>query len=209
MPRRRAYHRTKGEDGTLKRARPLVGQLSAHDGRDGTMAVGRKNAHNLEAATEVRGPEPAPPPVATRTVPSGQVIRFQVHGLPIPQGSTRVWMVNGKPITTSSAKGLGSWRRLVADVAQNYAPKAPWDGPVGIELHFGLPKPKSAPKTRRVWPDKRPDLDKLTRAVLDALTYVVFADDSQVIDIRASKDYGAPGVVVEVRRMVDEPDMSE
>ena len=118
-------------------------------------------------------------------------------------------MVHGKPIITSSAKGLGTWRRLVADVAQNYAPVEPWDGPVGIELHFGLPKPKSAPRRKRVWPDKRPDLDKLTRAVLDALTYVVFADDSQVIEIRASKDYGAPGVVVEIRRVLPEPEPSE
>lgn len=130
-----------------------------------------------------------------------QVVRFQIHGLPVAQGSTRVWMVKGRPITTSSARGLGPWRRLVADVAQRYAPKKPWEGPVGIELHFGLPKPKSAPKTRRVWPDKRPDLDKLTRAVLDALTYVVFSDDSQVIEIHATKDYGAPGVVVEVHRV--------
>lgn len=145
----------------------------------------------------------------TRTIHTDTLIRFEVRGLPIPQGSTRAWVLHGKPVITSSAKGLTTWRRLVADVAQNHAPQEPWEGPVGIELHFGLPKPKSAPKRRRVWPDKRPDLDKLTRAVLDALTYVVWVDDSQVIDIRASKDYGAPGVVVEVRRIVDEPDPSE
>ncbi len=137
------------------------------------------------------------------------LISFQVHGLPVPQGSTRAFVVKGRPIITSSAKGLSTWRRLVADVAQDYAPEEPWHGPVGINLHFGLPKPKSAPKRRRVWPDKRPDLDKLTRAVLDALTYVVFADDSQVIDIRASKDYGPPGVVVEIHRIFEEPDSSE
>ena len=130
-------------------------------------------------------------------------IAFQVHGLPIPQGSTRSWLVNGKPVITSTAKGLSSWRRLVADVAQRFAPDEPWEGPVGIDLHFGLPKPKSAPKKRRVWPDKRPDLDKLTRAVLDALTYVVYADDSQVVEIRATKDYGAPGVAVEIHRIAE------
>lgn len=144
-------------------------------------------------------------PVPNEGFRSENQIEFQVHGLPIPQGSTRVWMVNGKPITTSSAKGLGPWRRLVADVAQRYAPSQPWDGPVHIELQFGLPKPKSAPKKRRVWPDKRPDLDKLTRAVLDALTYVVFSDDSQVVEIHATKDYGAPGVVIGIRRVFEIP----
>ncbi len=149
------------------------------------------------------------PDLATRSIRSETLISFQVHGLPIPQGSTRAWVLHGKPVITSSAKGLATWRRLVADVAQNYAPAEPWEGPVGIELHFGLPKPKSAPKRKRVWPDKRPDLDKLTRAVLDALTYVVFADDSQVVDIRASKDYGAPGVVVEIRRVLVEESSPE
>jgi crossover junction endodeoxyribonuclease RusA len=172
------------------------------------MAVTRRGSRRLVVGPAA--PEAADAsPLETRAIRSDGVISFQVHGLPIPQGSTRAWVVNGKPIITSSAKGLTTWRRLVADVAQDFAPKEPWEGPVGIELHFGIPKPKSAPKRKRVWPDKRPDLDKLTRAVLDALTYVVFADDSQVIDIRASKDYGAPGVVVEIRRIVDVPDASE
>jgi len=140
----------------------------------------------------------------TGAVKGESVIRFQVRGLPVPQGSLRSWVVNGKPVITSTAKGLGSWRRLVADVAQRFAPTEPWAGPVGIELDFGIPKPKSAPKRRRVWPDKRPDLDKLSRAVLDALTYVIFADDSQVVHLRATKDYGAPGVAVEIRRVVDD-----
>ena len=134
---------------------------------------------------------------------TNDAISFLVHGLPVPQGSTRSWLVNGKPVITSAAKGLSTWRRLVADVAQRFAPDEPWQGPVGIDLHFGLPKPKSAPKKRRVWPDKRPDLDKLTRSVLDALTYVIFADDSQVVEIRATKDYGAPGVAIEIHRIAD------
>ena len=153
--------------------------------------------------TRVRGSQDRKLPAVSGGVRTVATIMFQVHGLPAPQGSTRAFVVKGKPIITSTAKGLSAWRRLIADVAQDFAPEQPWQGPVGIDLHFGLPKPKSAPKTRRVWPDKRPDLDKLTRAVLDALTYVVFADDSQVVEIRATKDYGAPGVAVEVHRIMD------
>ena len=153
--------------------------------------------------TRVRGSQDRKLPAVSGGVRTDGTIMFQVHGLPATQGSSRAFVVKGKPIITSTAKGLSAWRRLVADVAQDFAPEQPWEGPVGIDLHFGLPKPKSAPKTRRVWPDKRPDLDKLTRAVLDALTYVVFADDSQVVEIRATKDYGAPGVAVEVHRILD------
>lgn len=113
--------------------------------------------------------------------------------------------MNGRAVITSTAKGLPVWRRLVADVAQHYAPAAPWEGPIRIDLTFGIPKPKSAPKRRRVWPDKRPDLDKLTRAVLDALTQIIFADDSQIVEVHASKDYGPPGVAIEVRRVHEDP----
>lgn len=131
-------------------------------------------------------------------------IAFEVRGLPIPQGSTRAWVVNGKPIITSTAKGLGSWRRLVADVAQQFAPPDLWNGPIRLELTFGLPKPKSAPKTRRVWPDKRPDLDKLVRAVLDALTHIVFSDDAQIVELHATKEYGPPGVWIEIHRVLED-----
>ena len=102
---------------------------------------------------------------------------------------------------TSSAKGLSAWRNLVSDVARDHAPTEPWSGPIAVSLTFLVPKPKSAPKRRRTWPDRRPDLDKLIRAVLDALSKRLFLDDSQVVELRASKDYGAPGVMVEVRRV--------
>ena len=36
----------------------------------------------------------------------------------------------------------------------------------------------------------KPDLDNLTKAVLDALNNVAFTDDSLVVSLRASKRYG-------------------
>ena len=145
-----------------------------------------------------------------RSAPAEQLraISFVVRGLPVSQGSHRAYVVNGRPIITTTAKGLAAWRRLVADVAQDYAPPELWEGPIRIDLSFGLPKPKSAPKRRRVWPDKRPDLDKLARAVFDALTHIVFADDSQIVEFTASKDYGPPGVAIEIRRIVESEGIS-
>ncbi len=43
---------------------------------------------------------------------------------------------------------------------------------------------------------RRPDLDKLCRACLDSLTGIVWRDDAQVVRLEASKDYGAPGVMI-------------
>jgi len=127
----------------------------------------------------------------------GKSIRFDVSGLPIPQGSTRAFIVKNRPIITSTSKGLNQWRQLVSAEAQKRV-DSPLEGPVSVELHFRVPRPKSAPKKRRTYPDKRPDLDKLVRAVLDAITHVIVADDSQVVALTATKDYGPPGVLVQV-----------
>ncbi|GFG83373.1 hypothetical protein MALGJ_00490 [Mycolicibacter algericus] len=60
-------------------------------------------------------------------------------------------------------------------------------GAIDVTLNFVLPRPKSTPKTRTPAATKRPDLDKLERACLDALTNVVFGDDSQVISLTGYK----------------------
>ena len=59
--------------------------------------------------------------------------------------------------------------------------------------HFGTGRNagvlKSSAPTNKV---TRPDVDKLLRAVLDAITGIVFMDDSQVVKAEASKVFG-PG----------------
>ena len=37
-----------------------------------------------------------------------------------------------------------------------------------------------------------PDIDKLARCALDALTGIVFRDDAQIVDLHATKRYGEP-----------------
>ncbi|MGI0068542.1 MAG: RusA family crossover junction endodeoxyribonuclease [Thermoplasmata archaeon] len=143
------------------------------------------------------------------TDPEHECITFQVHGVPVPQGSARAFVVKGRAIITSANRSLSVWRRLVADTAQRYAPGEVWRGPVRLTLRFYVDRPKSEPthagrgKDRhpiKTWPDRRPDLDKLVRAAMDSLTGVIFRDDSQVIDLRATKEWGAPGVLVLVTR---------
>jgi len=146
--------------------------------------------HNVESEEELE-------PLPEFLMRVKRTIRFDVSGLPIPQGSTRAFVVKGRPIITSTSKGLGSWRQLVAGEAQRLV-SAPIDGPVAMTLSFRLPRPKSAPKKRWIYPSKRPDLDKLVRAVLDAVTQVIIADDSQVVSLTAIKEYGPPGVLVQV-----------
>lgn len=116
------------------------------------------------------------------------MIEFRVVGQPIPQGSMKV--INGHIIHTQGS-ALAAWRSSVALEARR-AGAFPSQDPIEMTLLFILPKPKTV---TRDFPTVPPDLDKLVRSVLDALTAIAYKDDSQVVDIRAMKIYGAtPGL---------------
>lgn len=106
-----------------------------------------------------------------------------IPGNPAPQGSKRHL---GNGIMVESSKAVKPWRVDVAWTVREYFP-TPLDGAVRLELEFVMPRPKSAPKRSTPPAVKRPDLDKLARAVMDAITGVVVADDSQIIELVASK----------------------
>lgn len=91
-----------------------------------------------------------------------------------------------------SSKAVKPWRVDVAWAAREHFP-TPLAGPVRLELGFVMPRPKSTPKSKTPAAIKRPDVDKLARAVLDAITGVVVADDSQVVHLVATKRIAEPG----------------
>jgi Holliday junction resolvase RusA-like endonuclease len=144
-------------------------------------------------------------------------VSFTVRGVPVPQGSKRalVHRSTGRAVVIEQGgQRHKDWRQDVKAAAREAMGPVVTQitmantmgrfsgmltGPVGVSICFTVPKPKSAPKTRRTWPDKRPDLDKLVRAVLDAITGEVIADDAQVVQLLASKVYpgeDTPGDVV-------------
>jgi len=138
---------------------------------------------------------------------------FRVLGVAAPQGSKSFkGMVEGKrgqqiPRLVESSKLLPKWRKEVTKQAAIAWRNPPLDQPLVVIMTFTLPKPASAPKTRTTWPDRKPDVSKLARAVEDSLTDAgVFADDARIVDLIARKRFpnegaGAlpsPGVVVHV-----------
>jgi crossover junction endodeoxyribonuclease RusA len=111
---------------------------------------------------------------------------FTVYGVPRPQGSKR-HVGNGRMIESSPR--VAEWRTLVAHTASiERAGQPVIEGPVTVDVVFGFGLPKQ-PGTRRSQDPhtQRPDLDKLVRAVLDALTGVMYTDDSQVVELSARK----------------------
>lgn len=110
-----------------------------------------------------------------------------VPGLPAPQGSKRHV---GNGVMVESSARVKPWRQDVREAALADGTRV--TGPVSVDLLFMMPRPKSAKAGQAA--DKRPDLDKLVRAVLDALTSAgTFEDDARVIDLHARKRLTAPG----------------
>ena len=113
------------------------------------------------------------------------MITVTIPGTPAPQGSKRHV---GRGVLVESSKAVGPWRERIAwFTAQAMTTHPVTTNAVTIRLDFVMPRPASTPK--RVTPPavKRPDLDKLARAALDAITGIAIADDSQVIDLHATK----------------------
>lgn len=120
-------------------------------------------------------------------------LRFRIYGLPVAQGSTRAFVVKGRPVVTSTAKGLGAWRNQIASAVIGRTVVDGFNGgPFEVHLIFYMPRPKSLSK-KIVHATKRPDIDKLARAALDALTHIIWKDDSQVVILVVEKRYATPG----------------
>ena len=121
------------------------------------------------------------------------MIRFQVFGIPGPQGSKR-HVGNGRLI--ESSKKVKPWRQDVAAAAivamKEQKIDAPLNGPLDLTVFFRLPMPKSRPAAVRRygagWSWRKPDVDKLLRSTLDALTTSgLIADDARISRVIAVK----------------------
>jgi len=144
-------------------------------------------------------------------------VRFWVPGVPAPKGS---WQ--GIPVRTNtgkvttvlrSDKRLEVWTAAVRLAATQAYSSKPWQTPVLLVGEFRFPRPQahywSSKKkqgqlrdTAPFFKESAPDIDKLARAVLDALTGVVYADDRQVAVALWTKRYvvggEAPGAFIVV-----------
>ena len=121
-------------------------------------------------------------------------ITFNVIGTPAPQGSKRHV---GHGVMVESSPNVKPWRQAIAAAALEARTTAGintlLDCPCTLSVVFRFTRPKghygakglrpSAP----IWKASKPDTDKLARATLDALTSVLYRDDSQIVSLSASK----------------------
>lgn len=111
-------------------------------------------------------------------------LEIVVYGKAAPQGSKRHV---GRGVMIESSKAVKPWRDDVRNAAleaiEGVDSWVPLDGPLLVSMVFTVRKPASAPKRRRTWPDRMPDLSKLCRSTEDALTTAgAWRDDARVIE---------------------------
>jgi crossover junction endodeoxyribonuclease RusA len=136
------------------------------------------------------------------------VIRLEVVGTPQPQGNKTAFVRGGRAVLVEGRRApareaFKSWRDAIATAGRDWQlehGQELLDDPAAIDITFRLPRPRSAPK-RRVYPDSRPDLDKLARAVLDGLTGIIISNDSRVVDLSVRKRFAVdcpPGATITI-----------
>jgi crossover junction endodeoxyribonuclease RusA len=134
-------------------------------------------------------------------------IVITVQGRPSPAGSKKAFaikkggMYTGRTnvVDTSGAAGR-DWRALLQDRAASAMEICEWekyDGPVSLAIAYTYKRPKAHYRANGevkanvpAYPICKPDLTKLTRAVEDAFTGIIWKDDSQVVAKRENKVYG-------------------
>lgn len=121
------------------------------------------------------------------------IIEYFVAGTPRTQGSLKGYVVKSKEtgkaraiLTHDNKPELRDWRATVRQVTADHMDE-PITGPVTLCIGFRLERPRS--RLRMRFPDVKPDLDKLARAVMDALKGTAYHDDNQVVELNVTKIY--------------------
>ena len=120
---------------------------------------------------------------------------FFVPGTPVAQPRHRISGRGGKR-HLPHPKGGGDhpvigWKAAIAVYAKGAFGRDSMEGPLWLMLNFWMPRTKGQTWKRkpmeRMWHTVRPDADNLTKAVKDALTGILWEDDSQVCSLHVSK----------------------
>lgn len=79
----------------------------------------------------------------------------------------------------------------------------PVEGYIKLDIIARFPIPKSTTKKNRalmlsgeIRPAKTPDIDNITKAILDGLNKVLYKDDKQVIELSVKKEYSEDPCVI-------------
>jgi len=128
----------------------------------------------------------------------GNTLTFTVPGAPVPKARPRV--TRHGTYTPAKTKDYEAKVAILAKKAMLEQGFKLTRDAVELRIDFYLPRPQSHYGTGRnkaiikdqykdIYHITKPDLDNLIKSIKDALNKIAWKDDSQVMDIRATKDY--------------------
>jgi crossover junction endodeoxyribonuclease RusA len=131
-----------------------------------------------------------------------RALTIRVLGTPRPKGSAKAFvpmawatqaLAAGRApraiVTGDNNRNVKDWQHAIRAEAQIAMDRAPlFTGPVRVSIVFELQRPKTLAR-RIVHHTKKPDIDKLSRAVLDGMTGVCIPTDAIVVELVARKVY--------------------
>jgi Holliday junction resolvase RusA-like endonuclease len=151
-------------------------------------------------------------------------VEFTVLGEPQPQGSKTVVQRKGRrSVVREDNPDTEPWRATVAAAAVKAMDgRQVRTGPLRMTVTFVFRRPGGHWGTGRnagrlkpsapLYVRTRPDVDKLLRAVGDAISGIVCRDDAQLVVVHAEKHYGEPAcahLVVEELALEDDRQVPE
>lgn len=134
-------------------------------------------------------------------------VKFEVLGVPVGKSRPKFTTVKGHAVAYTPAKTV-NYETLVRLSYQQQCAGCMFDKdkPLRAIIRAFFPIPKSVSKMKReqmrdlrILHTKRPDVDNIVKAVLDALNGVAYYDDSQIAEVMISKAYAEqPKVMIEL-----------
>ena len=139
------------------------------------------------------------------------MITFEVNGKAAPAGSKRGFVVGGRVKLTDASKYAKPWKSEVAAAALDVYSGPLLEGPLILEIieyrlrpqsHFGK-RGLNKKGREHPYPVSAPDALKIARAIEDALSGVIYRDDSQIVDETIRKRWAERNYTsVAIRRKV-------
>jgi Holliday junction resolvase RusA-like endonuclease len=134
------------------------------------------------------------------------MIMYIVYGEPVGKGRPR-FAKRGNFVSTYTPQKTKTYEdeiRMMARAAMGSS--EPLETPVTVAIYIRVGIPASYSKQKRkdalagtIKPTKKPDLDNIAKAFLDAMNEIVYLDDKQVVGLHVTKVYAqTPAVEVMV-----------
>ncbi len=130
-------------------------------------------------------------------------MKLTILGEPIPKARARTCIRNGKVMSFTPSKTVEAENAIRLQIVENkkfYDPGTP----LQVEMLFYVSPPSKVPKGRQ-YPCVRPDIDNYCKLVLDACNGYLWADDGQIVDLRAQKLYAfkpnMPRIEIEIQEV--------